>query len=39
MVDVIEKEGMYKLRDSASEALEPFFEAVFEQCGVQRPSR
>jgi len=34
--DVIEEEGLFKPGDDAVRSLEPFFQKVFEQCGVAR---
>jgi hypothetical protein len=37
--DLIEDEGVYRKGDNIPELLRPFFEKVFDQCGVRRPSR
>lgn len=34
--DLIEREGTYKVGDTAAELLRPFFEAVFDRCGARR---
>jgi hypothetical protein len=39
LVDVIEWEGSFKVGDSAMARLEPFFEEVFERCGLTRPAK
>ncbi|MFY9559604.1 MAG: hypothetical protein WAQ52_05155 [Terriglobales bacterium] len=39
LVDVIEFEGSFKSGDNAQQILEPFFEEVFEKCGLERPAR
>jgi hypothetical protein len=39
LVDVIEWEGSFKTGDSAKARLEPFFEEVFERCGLTRPAK
>jgi hypothetical protein len=39
LADVIEDEGTYGTDDNAADLLRPFFESVFDQCGVTRPSR
>ena len=36
LVDVIESQGTYNKGDDAAEALRPFFERIFDQCGVER---
>ncbi len=36
MTDMIELEGTYQKGDNTAELLRPFFENVFDQCGVQR---
>jgi len=36
LTDPIEVEGKYQKGDDAAELLRPFFERVFDQCGVQR---
>jgi len=36
MTELIELEGTYKKGDNSTELLRPFFENVFDQCGVQR---
>ncbi len=36
MSDVIEAEGTFNTGDDPVKALEPFFEGVFEACGVNR---
>lgn len=35
--EVIEEEGIYDKGDDVAELLRPFFEKVFDQCGVRRP--
>lgn len=37
--DLIELEGVFKTGDDPAQLLEPFFEQVFEQCGVTRQPR
>jgi hypothetical protein len=37
--DIIEHEGSFCLGDDPTDALEPFFEEVYEQCGLMRPPR
>ncbi len=37
LADLIENEGTYKDGDKAEDLLRPFFEKVFDQCGVRRP--
>jgi hypothetical protein len=36
LTNLIEVEGSYQKGEDASEVLRPFFERVFDQCGVQR---
>jgi hypothetical protein len=36
MADKAECEGLYKKGDNVAELLRPFFEEVFDQCGLQR---
>jgi len=38
-LDVIESEGTFRAGDDAQLTIEPFFEKVFDQCGVDRPSK
>jgi hypothetical protein len=37
--DVIEEEGLFRVGDEPKEILEPFFDEVFDQCGLSRPPR
>lgn len=37
--NLIEQPGAFDLSDDPKDKLQPFFELVFEQCGVRRPSR
>jgi hypothetical protein len=36
IADVVEEEGIFNIGDDPAAALEPFFEQVYEQCGVGR---
>jgi hypothetical protein len=36
LTDLVEEQGQYQKGDDAAELLRPFFERVFDQCGVQR---
>jgi hypothetical protein len=36
---VIEREGSFSIGDDPVEALEPFFETVFDQCETRRPQK
>ncbi len=36
LTDTIERQGAYQASNVASEALRPFFEQVFDQCGLRR---
>jgi hypothetical protein len=36
MADMIKREGLYRKGDDIAELLRPFFDEVFDQCGVQR---
>ncbi|MGH2509825.1 MAG: hypothetical protein ACRDHZ_20795, partial [Ktedonobacteraceae bacterium] len=36
--DVIEEKGTFNFGESASAALESFFEKIFDQCGLARPN-
>jgi hypothetical protein len=38
MVDAIEAQGVFKSGDNPQDALEPFFEEVFDKCGLPRNS-
>jgi len=38
MVDAIEEHGVFKSGDNPQDALEPFFEEVFDKCGLPRNS-
>ena len=37
MVNIINERGTYKTGDNATELLRPFFEKVYDQCGLRRP--
>jgi hypothetical protein len=35
--EIIESEGFFKAGDNAQQVLEPFFESLFDKCGLDRP--
>ncbi len=37
-VDLIESEGLFKAGDNPKAVLEPFFEEVYDKCGLDRPA-
>jgi hypothetical protein len=39
LVDLVEVDGMFNAGDDPATLLEPFFQQVFEQCGVTRPAK
>jgi len=38
LVDHIEVEGLHSPSDSARKSLRPFFDAIFDNCGLERPA-